>query len=379
ASGHTDPHGRGMSTCDTLADRSGMSPSQGRIGAGGGASMARSGRGAQRPDPSRSDPPRPTPQVMGGSIDPARRVRPVDWSAGGRRPAAEPAAGSGDAARQGGGDAAGSPSARLPRRRARTVELPRPVPAPPTDAVHSLSAEDPRPLPRPLRIADEEIRSVGVGALRTEQIVQTVADPQDAWTADAGTSDHFLRGEVVVQVRRADNAVIGLFSTRYALSVRPAEYEPALDIADEAAGPSARGGQGTRHPTSRRELLRRMEAAGFVVTPRGDARSRLAPRPPGARAALRLDALGPALHPPRGRADPEGVRDRPAALTRIGRRRAGRRRTGKCPGPSPRAGAIPFPRVPDVWSPLPPQSAGPPVTRWDHYRTSPGKTAVARL
>src|SRR5699024_1587251 len=222
------------------------------------------------------------------------RVRPVDWSAGGRRPAAEPAAGSGDAARQGGGDAAGSPSARLPRRRARTVELPRPVPAPPTDAVHSLSAEDPRPLPRPLRIADEEIRSVGVGGLRTEQIVQTVADPQDAWTAAAGTSDHFLRGEVVVQVRRAANAGTGLAP----------------------------------------------------------------PRPPGARAALRLGALGPALHPPRGRADPEGVRDRPAALTRIGRRRAGRRRTGKCPGPSPRAGAIPFPRVPDVWSPLPPQSAG---------------------
>ena len=256
--------------------------------------MARSGRGAQRPDPqgagpqrpdprrpdpqrpdprrpvpSRPDRPRPTPRALGGSIDPARRVRPVDWSAGGRRSAAEPAAGSGGAARQGGGDAAGSPSARLPRRRARTVELPRPVPTPPTDAVHSLSADDPRPLPRPLRIADEEIRSVGVdvGGLRTEQIVQTVADPQDAWTADAGTSDHFLRGEVVVQVRRADNAVIGLFSTRYALSVRPAGYEPALDIADEAAGPSARGGQGTRHPTSRRELLRRMEAAGFVVTP----------------------------------------------------------------------------------------------------------------
>ena len=229
--------------------------------------MARSGRGAQRPDPSRSDPPRPTPQVMGGSIDPARRVRPVDWSAGGRRPAAEPAAGSGDAARQGGGDAAGSPSARLPRRRARTVELPRPVPAPPTDAVHSLSAEDPRPLPRPLRIADEEIRSVGVGGLRTEQIVQTVADPQDAWTADAGTSDHFRRGDLVIQVRRADNAVVGAFSARYALSVRPDDHQPALDIADADAGAGARGGRGIRHPTTRRELLQRMQEAGFVVTP----------------------------------------------------------------------------------------------------------------
>ena len=116
-------------------------------------------------------------------------------------------------------------------------------------------------------IEDAQIRSVGVQGLPAERIVQTVADPQDAWTADAGASDHFLREEVVVQVRRADNAVIGLFSARYALSVRPEEYEPALDIAEQAAGPSARGGQGTRHPTSRRELLRRMEAAGFVVTP----------------------------------------------------------------------------------------------------------------
>src|SRR5699024_7544658 len=190
-------------------------------------------RGGRRREHGEERPPRAAARPAADGTAAAARVRPVDGSAGGRRPAAEPAAGSGDAARQGGGDAAGAPSARLPRRRARTVELPRPVPAPPTDAVHSLSAEDPRPLPRPLRIADEEIRSVGVGGLRTEQIVQTVADPQDAWTADAGTSDHFLRGEVVVQVRRADNAVIGLFSTRYALSVRPAEYEPALDIADE--------------------------------------------------------------------------------------------------------------------------------------------------
>src|SRR5699024_9545095 len=155
----------------------------------------------------------------------------------------------------------------LPRRRPRTIELPRPLPAAPEDAVHTLSAEDPRPLPRPLRIRDEDLRTVGVRGTSTEQIVQTVADPEDAWTADAGVSDHFLRGALVAQVRRADNTVIGLFSRGYALSVRPEEYEPALDVAEDAAGPSARGGQGTRHPTSRRELLRRMEGAGFVVTP----------------------------------------------------------------------------------------------------------------
>lgn len=202
---------------------------------------------------------RPTPRALGGRIDPARRVRPVDWSATPRWSAQAP--------QPAPEDTGTSPSATLPRRRPRTVELPRPLPAPPADAVHTLSAEDPRPVPRPLRIVDEDIRSVGVQGLPTEQIVQAVADPEDAWTADAGTSDHFLRDGLVAQVRRADNAVTGLFSARYALSVRPAEYAPALDIAEEAAGPSARGGQGTRHPTSRRELLRRMEGEGFVVTP----------------------------------------------------------------------------------------------------------------
>ena len=203
--------------------------------------------------------PRPTPKAMGGRTDPAKRVRPVDWSAVPRRPAPEPAS------RPDEEDS--SPSERLPRRRPRTIELPRPLPAAPEDAVHTLSAEDPRPLPRPLRIRDEDLRTVGVRGTSTEQIVQTVADPEDAWTADAGVSDHFLRGALVAQVRRADNTVIGLFSRGYALSVRPEEYEPALDVAEDAAGPSARGGQGTRHPTSRRELLRRMEGAGFVVTP----------------------------------------------------------------------------------------------------------------
>jgi len=144
-------------------------------------------------------PPRPTPRALRGSVDPAQRVRPVDWSAAGRRPGApERAAQAGTGA---------TPSDRLPRRRAQTLEPPRALPAPPAQAVHTLDADDPRPLPRPLRILDAEIRAVGVAGLPTERIVQTVADPDDAWTADAGTSDHFLRGDLVVQVRRADNAV----------------------------------------------------------------------------------------------------------------------------------------------------------------------------
>lgn len=226
--------------------------------------------------------PRPTPMALGGRTDPARRVRPVDYSATGRTaatPVSEPATGSttgrsatpGTAmtgrASAGSADPTGQPSDVLPRRRARTLEPSQALSTPPTDAVHTLAPEDPRPLPRPLRVDEAEIRTVGVSALTTARIVEAVADPQDAWTADAGASDHFLRGGLVVQVRRADNVVIGAFSARYALSVRPEEYESALDVADDAAGPSARGGKGTRHPTSRRELLARLEDAGFVITP----------------------------------------------------------------------------------------------------------------
>lgn len=221
----------------------------------------------------RSPRPRPTPRALVGRTDPARAVTPVDYTAVPRRRAESDARGA-DAAGPSADpehddpQAPGSqPSARLPRRRARTVQLPRPAAPAPADAVHTLDASDPRPLPRPLRIRDEDIRAVGIADVRSEEIVQAVADPEDAWTADAGTSDHFQRGGLVVQVRRADNAVIGLFSTRYALSVRPEKYQPALDIADDAAGHSTRGGQGTRHPTTRRELMRRMEDAGFVITP----------------------------------------------------------------------------------------------------------------
>lgn len=208
---------------------------------------------------------RPTPRALSGRTAPSSRVRPVDWTATGRRDAADRRV----AASDGRGETADeTPSASLPASgRARTLELPRTPPAPPEDAVHTLDPADERPAPRPLQIDEGQIRTVGVRDLTSEQIVLAVADPEEAWTADAGTSDHFLRGPLVIQVRRTDNAVIGAFTRGYALSVRPEEYEDALDVALEAAGRSARKGRGTRHPTSRRELLERMYEAGFVVTP----------------------------------------------------------------------------------------------------------------
>lgn len=191
------------------------------------------------PDPSR--PAAPSPRDLRGRTDPALRVRPVDWSATGRSP--QPEAPRPEA-----------PRPRPARRRARTIELPRPA-APP----------QPGYADRPLRIEEGSLRVVGAEDATREQIVHAVADPEDAWTSDAGVSDHFQRGGITVQVRRLDNAVIGVFATRYALSVRPEEFERTPDTALPASGRSARRGLGTRHPTTRRELLERMEEAGFVI------------------------------------------------------------------------------------------------------------------
>lgn len=208
------------------------------------------------PGPGGRDPDRravPTPSRLAGSTDPARRVRPVDYTATG---AADPAPPS-----------AATPA---PRRRARTVALPRPAPGPPADALLTLGPEVPPGELRPLRVDEDAVRTVGVRGVTRDRLVEAVADPEDAWTSDGGISDHFCRGELVVQVRRADNAVIGAFSRAYALSVRPASarrLDELAEIAQLAAGRSSRRGAGTRVPTTRRDLLDRLERAGFVVTP----------------------------------------------------------------------------------------------------------------
>ncbi len=205
-------------------------------------------------------PERPSPAALRGRPDPARRVRPVDWSAtGAAAPAGDPPSN--------GAQAAEDPGDRLPRRRARTVALPRPLPTPPPEALHTLGPDDPRSAPRPLRLDEGELRTVGVRDVERERLIETVADPEEAWTSDNGVSDHFCRGDLVVQVRRADNAVIGAFSRAYAMAVRPEQVTQLDEIAQLAAGRSPRRGAGTRVPTTRRELLERMTAAGFVVTP----------------------------------------------------------------------------------------------------------------
>lgn len=206
--------------------------------------------------------PAPRPSALAGRVDPARRVRPVDWTATGAARSPEPGAGEPETRVP----EAPSPR-RAPRRRARTLDLPRPLPAPPAAALHTLGSHDDRTAPRPLRVDADGIRVVGAAHVTHDELVEAVADPEDAWTSDNGVSDHFCRGGLVVQVRRADNAVIGAFSRAYALAVRPETARTLDEVAELAAGRSVRRGAGTRVPTTRRELLVRLEAAGFVVTP----------------------------------------------------------------------------------------------------------------
>ena len=250
---------------------------------------------------SKEHPVPPTPRALRGRTDPARRVRPVDWTSRPARPrspqeeqaqgAASPAGSaeptvtaqheesqaesqqenSQQADSQQAEPAAKHPNARRSRRlRSRSLSLPSSGgPPPPPEAVHVLRPEDPRPLLRPLRIQEELIRTPGPMDLQAQAIVEVVAQPEQEWSSDGGVSDHFLRGTLVVQVRRSDNTVIGVFPTAYALRVRPEEaaHDPDRDL--ETAGPSARGGRGTRHPTSRRELLTALEKAGFTVASGG--------------------------------------------------------------------------------------------------------------
>lgn len=196
--------------------------------------------------------PRPTPGALAGRTDPARRVRPVDWSASGRP--TEPEA------------PAGAPKQKPAPRRPRTVPLPRPLPSPPADAVHALGPEDPRPAVRELQVPDGDIRTVGIdpAELDIAAITRTVSAPEEVWSADGGISDHFLRGPLVVQVCRRDHRVMGVFTRGYALAVRP--VPGIVEDSAGAAGRSARRGVGTRVPTSRRELIEALHAAGFEIT-----------------------------------------------------------------------------------------------------------------
>lgn len=159
---------------------------------------------------------------------------------------------------------------------AEVLDIDRGFGAPPEGTVVTLNPTDPRPFTRPLTVIEDEVRTVSGASLARithDIIVLTVADPEDAWTSDNGASDHFQRGAWTVQVRRADNHVIGAFPTAHALSVRPEEVD-SFDPAD-LAGPSNRKKKGTRHPGDRAALKRRLEEHGFVVTSSGSTHGKI--------------------------------------------------------------------------------------------------------
>lgn len=192
----------------------------------------------------------PSPRDLARFSDPAARVTAVDYTRTGavRTPPSTPAA----------------------ARPERFTLVPQQAPAP-AHAALTIDASDPRPHSRPLQIVDHEVRTVSgasLAALTHELIVSTVADPEDMWSADGGASDHFRRGAWTVQVRRADNHVIGVFPSAYAEAVRPAGSMQGTETGT-GAGPSVRRGRGTRHPADVRALKKRLEEHGFHVSSSG--------------------------------------------------------------------------------------------------------------
>lgn len=137
--------------------------------------------------------------------------------------------------------------------------------------VLSLNPEDARPFTPPLKIDENLLRTnspATYARISEELIILTVADPDEVWSADLGASDHFLREDWVVQVRRSDNSAIGVFEKPYALAVRP-EYESEMvqDLSKDAQTgvKKQRRKLGSRHPASVQELKERLKEFGFEI------------------------------------------------------------------------------------------------------------------
>ena len=209
----------------------------------------------------------PSPTQLAKFADPKTRVRPVQYSASAAPKAAVPTTTAPDSVAR---------TENTPRFRPQRIHfVPRATPAP-VDAVLTINPASPRPFSRPLHIDEDEIRTVDartLACLTRELIIMTVAAPQDAWSSDDGASDHYLRQSWVVQVRRKDNHVIGVFPAAYALAVRPSDVEH--DTMRDTSGRSNRKKQGTRHPASIPELKKRLDMHGFVVSRSGSTHGRI--------------------------------------------------------------------------------------------------------
>ncbi|WP_144795045.1 hypothetical protein [Kocuria palustris] len=215
-----------------------------------------------------ADQPRPTPSpsVMRGRRDPALSVEPVDWTPA-PQVRARQARQEAEAARRR-RDQARHEAQRWRDVAARIAAAPQPGPAPaPEDALYTVDTGAPAPTARGsrLRLSEDRVHVVGAWDATLEQMQAVVDAPDDVWTADLGRTDHFLRGELCVQVTRAEGIVVGIYRSGWATARRP--EAPLPD--EPGADPRASGKQGTRYPTTRRELLKRLRGAGFEVATSG--------------------------------------------------------------------------------------------------------------
>lgn len=254
---------------------------------------------------------RPSPAVMRGRTDPARDVRPVDYTSWRPSPAAPGIAGEEGTATTAGGNAAerGTRAASSPAAPGAAAHVapggtpkpgpgPRPAPAVTVgDAPRELTVDpqlaamvarlrsgvapvtgtpenafytvDSAPgQERELDVPADGVDVHGVWDVGEDALRAVVADPEDTWTADLGRTDYYVRGPLCVQVTRAEHRVVGIYRSGWAIARRP--DETWADTPDSLEHTGAKpGGSGTRYPTNRRELLERLRAAGFEVTTSG--------------------------------------------------------------------------------------------------------------
>lgn len=209
-------------------------------------------------------PPRPpSPALMRDRRDPALSVRPVDWTP---QPAA---AAQRRVQRQAEQDEALAAEAAAWRAvSARIMATGRgSSSAAPAGALYTVASGAPTPTARGsrLRLTEERVHVVGAWNATLAQMQAVVDAPEDSWTADLGRTDYYLRQDLSVQVTRAEGVVVGIYRSGWAVARRPAAPLPD----EPGAAPRPSGGQGTRYPTNRRELLKRLRAAGFEVSTSG--------------------------------------------------------------------------------------------------------------
>lgn len=219
---------------------------------------------------------RPSPALMRGRRDPALSVRPVDWT-----PLPAAAAQRQEQQRSERDEALAAEAAAW---RAVTARIAASGPGSsseaPTGALYTVASGAPAPTARGsrLRLAEERVHVVGAWNATLAQMQAVVDAPEDSWSADLGRTDYYLRGDLSVQVTRAEGIVVGIYRSGWAVARRP--EAPLPD--EPGADPRPSGGQGTRYPTNRRDLLTRLRAAGFQVSTSGSTHGKIThPEHPG--------------------------------------------------------------------------------------------------